>query len=88
MEKEGWSIDITSSNVTHYYKDGVSLCKRKLLQFYMDKFDKSIDYSQILGKNCTNCYIKLNCYIKFNYYIKIYNYLFLQTNYFEFILCC
>ena len=59
MEKEGWSIDITSSNVTHYYKDGVSLCKRKLLQFYMDKFDKSIDYSQILGKNCTNCYIKL-----------------------------
>lgn len=60
VEKEGWSIDVTSKNVTHYYKDGISLCGRKRLLFHMDKFDKSKDYSQILGFNCELCLKKLN----------------------------
>lgn len=58
-ENEGWSIDVTSSNVTHYYKDGISLCKRKKIKFYMDKFHKTNDYSQVLGYHCQICEKKL-----------------------------
>ena len=58
-DKEGWSIDITSKKATHYYKDGVSLCKRKVVEFYMDNFDKDPDYSQVLGSVCQFCQKKL-----------------------------
>ena len=59
IAREGWSIDVTRRSVTHYYKDGKSLCGRKLLEFHMDKFDKSTNYSQVLGYTCTLCYKKL-----------------------------
>jgi hypothetical protein len=59
-DNEGWAIDICSKNVTHYYKDGVSLCKRKLAKDYFDRYHKEKDYSQVLGFVCTNCQKKLN----------------------------
>ncbi len=58
--KEGWSIDITSKKATHYYKDGVSLCKKANQKFFMDKFHKSSDYSQVLGSVCSLCQKKLD----------------------------
>jgi len=51
--KEGWSIDITNKRATHYYKNGTSLCGKQRQKFYMDNFDKSIEYSQILGSVCS-----------------------------------
>jgi hypothetical protein len=57
--KEGWSIDITSSRSTHYYRDGVSLCKKQTVKFHMDKFDADPEYTQILGNVCTLCQKKL-----------------------------
>ena len=56
---EGWSIDITNKKATHYYKDGTSLCKKETQKFYMENFDKSVDYTQILGSVCTLCHKKL-----------------------------
>jgi abortive infection bacteriophage resistance protein len=57
--KEGWSIDITNKCGTHYYRNGSSLCGKATQKFYMDKFDKSIDYSQVLGFTCRLCEKKL-----------------------------
>jgi len=57
--KEGWSIDITNKNATHYYREGISLCGKATQKFYMDKFEKSVDYSQVLGFSCRFCYKKL-----------------------------
>jgi len=58
--KKGWSIDITSKNVTHYYENGLSLCKRKEAQPFMNRFHDEKDYTQVLGSVCTICYKKLN----------------------------
>jgi len=57
---EGWSIDTTSGNATHYYKDGLSLCKKKKVKFHMDKFHPQKDFTQILGFTCKLCSKKLN----------------------------
>jgi hypothetical protein len=57
--KEGWSIDVSSSNYTHYYRDGISLCKRKIVKPFMDKFHNEKDYSQVLGYVCSLCEKKL-----------------------------
>jgi hypothetical protein len=57
--KEGWSIDITNKRATHYYRNGVSLCGKETQKFYMGNFDKSIEYSQILGSVCSLCEKKL-----------------------------
>ena len=57
--KEGWSIDVTNKKATHYYRNGVSLCGKETQKFYMDKFDKSPDYSQVLGYVCSFCHKKL-----------------------------
>jgi hypothetical protein len=59
INKEGWSIDIGNKRATHYYKDGVSLCKKEHLKFYMDKFSKDPNFSQVLGKVCSICQKKL-----------------------------
>jgi hypothetical protein len=53
--KEGWSVDVTNKRATHYYKEGVSLCGKDTQKFYMTKFDKSTDYTQILGSVCNLC---------------------------------
>ena len=53
--KEGWAVDITSSNATHYYKDGISLCKKKIAQPFFSNYDKDKDYSQVLGYVCSLC---------------------------------
>lgn len=58
-EKEGWAIDVCSKNVTHYYKDGKSLCKRKLDKEYFDRYHKEKDFSVILGFVCTLCQKKV-----------------------------
>jgi len=52
--KEGWAIDVTSSNHNHYYKDGVSLCKKKRAKDYF-KYDKTKTFSPVLGFTCTLC---------------------------------
>jgi hypothetical protein len=56
---EGWSVDVTNKKATHYYKDGKSLCGKELQKHHMNIFDKSIDYSQVLGYRCTICYNRL-----------------------------
>ncbi len=53
---EGWAIDVTNKKATHYYKGGKSLCGRELEKEYFDNFDKSIDYTQILGSTCGFCH--------------------------------
>jgi len=59
-DKEGWAIDITNKKATHYYKDGVSLCKREAQKFFMYNFDKDKNYTQVLGSVCSLCQKKLN----------------------------
>jgi len=59
QSNEGWSIDITNKRATHYYKNGVSLCGKEIEKFYMDNFNKSIEYSQVLGFHCILCEKKL-----------------------------
>jgi hypothetical protein len=59
-KNEGWAIDITSKNATHYYKNGISLCNKTTEKFYMSNFDKLKDYTQILGNVCSLCQKKLN----------------------------
>lgn len=59
QNEKGWSINITSKKATHYYKNGVSLCGKAQLQFFMDKLDDDINYSQVLGSVCSLCYKKL-----------------------------
>jgi hypothetical protein len=58
-KEEGWSLDITSSNHTHYYINGLSLCKRKRLKPFMKVFDKDKNYSQVLGFVCSICEKKI-----------------------------
>ena len=60
VDKIGWSIDVTNKNATHYYKDGVSLCKLAKVKFHMDKFHPEKDFSMILGFTCTKCHKILN----------------------------
>jgi hypothetical protein len=57
--KEGWSIDVTNKKATHYYKNGVSLCGKETQKFHLNNFDKSLDYSQVLGFVCSFCHKKL-----------------------------
>lgn len=59
MEKEGWSIDITSKNRIHYYKDGVSLCGKSRVKDYMTNFDKTSGFSA-MSFDCAYCEKKLN----------------------------
>jgi hypothetical protein len=58
-KEEGWSIDISSSNHTHYYRNGLSLCKRKILKPFMNVFDTDKNYSQVLGFICSICEKKI-----------------------------
>jgi predicted nuclease of restriction endonuclease-like (RecB) superfamily len=54
--REGWSIDVASKQVTHYYKNGKSLCNLKIAEPYMNLFDNSVNY---LGYTCILCSKKL-----------------------------
>ena len=58
-KKIGWSIDITNKNATHYYIDGLSLCKKAKVKFHMDKFHPEKNFSMILGFTCSLCSKKL-----------------------------
>ena len=58
-KKIGWAIDITNKNATHYYIDGVSLCKKSNVKFHMDKFHPEKEFSMILGYTCSICYKKI-----------------------------
>jgi hypothetical protein len=57
--REGWSVDVVSKGVTHYYKNGKSLCGKKIVEPYMNLFDRPVNYSQVLGFNCRVCHKKL-----------------------------
>jgi len=57
--REGWSIDVASKQMTHYYKNGKSLCTLKIVEPYMNQFDNSVNYSQVLGYTCILCSKKL-----------------------------
>jgi len=52
--KEGWAIDVASRNHTHYYKDGKSLCNKKIAKDYF-KYTKTKEFTQVLGFTCTLC---------------------------------
>jgi hypothetical protein len=60
IHKEGWAIDVASKNRNHYYKDGVSLCGKATQKEYMTGFNKSKDFSVVLGYNCSICEKKIN----------------------------
>jgi len=57
--REGWSVDVASKQMTHYYKNEKSLCTLKILEPYMNQFDKSVNHSQVLGYTCILCIKKL-----------------------------
>lgn len=53
--REGWAIDVTNKNHTHYYKDGKSLCGRALDKEFFNGYDNSDTFSGILGYTCSIC---------------------------------
>ena len=57
--KTGWAVDVTNKKATHYYAGGASLCGRELDKPYFTNYDKSIEYTQVLGSTCSLCYKKL-----------------------------
>ncbi len=60
MDNEGWSIDITKKGAVHYYKNGMSLCGKKILREYMKHFDSRPNFSAVLGYPCSICSKKIN----------------------------
>jgi len=50
---EGWSVDITTRGRTHYYKNGVSLCNKVKLKFFMG-IDSDEKGSKWVG-HCSIC---------------------------------
>lgn len=43
MEQEGWSLNITKRQKTHYYKKGVSLCGRAFVEPFMKTLAKKLE---------------------------------------------
>lgn len=55
---EGWSNDVASRNLRHYYRNGESLCKKAIVKPYMNVFDKESTGSKY-AKDCNICIKKL-----------------------------
>jgi len=51
----GWGVDVTKKSHHHYYKDGISLCKRKVKPFHVDNLKPDVDYTFVLGYQCSFC---------------------------------
>jgi hypothetical protein len=47
---EGWALDITTRNREHYYRNGISLCKKATLKDHM-----KINGSELGSKWCGQC---------------------------------
>jgi len=61
--EEGWALDITTKNTTHYYRDGISLCKKAKLKHFMKMYDKNYVGSFFTGE-CSICAKKIKQELK------------------------